>query len=70
MSGATPAAAIEKGTTPEQRTVLTTLADLPDCVVREQIQPPTLFVIGAVVELAKELNWASAMLECGRTAHG
>ncbi len=70
LSGATPAAAIEKGTTPEQRTVLTTLADLPDCVVREQMQPPTLFVIGAVVELAKELNWASAMLECGRAAHG
>ena len=70
LNGATPAAAIEKGTTPEQRTVLTTLADLPECVVREQIQPPTLFVIGAVVELAKELNWASAMLECGQAAHG
>ena len=70
LSGATPAAAIEKGTTLEQRTVLTTLADLPDCVVREQIQSPALFVIGAVVELAKELNWASAMLECGRAAHG
>lgn len=70
LDGATPAAAIEKGTTPEQRTVLTTLADLPDCVVREQMQPPTLFVIGDVVELAKELNWASAVLECGRAAHG
>ena len=70
LAPATPAAAIEKGTTPEQRTVLTTLADLADCVVREQLQPPTLFVIGEVVELAKELNWASAILECGRTAHG
>ena len=70
LDGATPAAAIEKGTTPEQRTVLTTLADLPACVVREQMQPPTLFVIGAVVELAKELNWASAVLECGQAAHG
>jgi uroporphyrin-III C-methyltransferase/precorrin-2 dehydrogenase/sirohydrochlorin ferrochelatase/uroporphyrin-III C-methyltransferase len=70
LDGSTPAAAIEKGTTPEQRTVLTTLADLPDCIAREQMQPPTLLVIGEVVELAKDLNWASAILECGRTAHG
>ncbi|MCC7016434.1 MAG: uroporphyrinogen-III C-methyltransferase [Rhodospirillales bacterium] len=75
LAPTTPAAAIEKGTTPEQRTVLTTLADLPECVVREQLQPPTLFVVGEVVELAKELNWASAILECGRprddrAAHG
>jgi cobyrinic acid a,c-diamide synthase len=71
----TPAAAIEKGTTPEQRTVLTTLAELAECVEREQLRPPTLFVIGEVVEMAKELDWASGLLECGslpadRTAHG
>ena len=75
LAPSTPVAAIEKGTTPEQRTVLTTLADLPECVVREQLQPPTLFVVGEVVELAKELNWTSAILECGRhrddwAAHG
>ncbi|MSP80262.1 MAG: cobyrinate a,c-diamide synthase [Rhodospirillales bacterium] len=70
LAPTTPVAAIEKGTTPEQKTVLTTLADLAECVVREQLQPPTLFVVGEVVELAKELNWASAILECGQTAHG
>ena len=73
LAPTTPTAAIEKGTTPEQRTVLTTLADLPECVVREQLRPPTLFVIGEVVELAKELNWASELLECSsddRAAHG
>jgi siroheme synthase len=65
LKPSTPAAAIEKGTLPEQRTVLTTLAELADCVAREQLQPPTLFVIGDVVELAKELDWASDILECG-----
>ncbi len=75
LAPSTPAAAIEKGTTPEQRTVLTTLADLPECVVREQFRPPTLFVIGEVAALAKDLNWASEVLDCGplpdgRTAHG
>ncbi|MBM3949866.1 MAG: cobyrinate a,c-diamide synthase [Rhodospirillales bacterium] len=75
LAPATPAAAIEKGTTPAQRTVLTTLADLPDCVVREQFRPPTLFVIGEVAALAKDLNWASEIVDCerlpdDRTAHG
>ena len=69
LAPTTPVAAIEKGTTPEQRTVLTTLADLAECVAREQLRPPTLFVVGEVVELAKELNWASTLAR-GRIAHG
>ena len=68
LPGYTPAAAIASGTTPAQRTVLTTVADLPDCVRKEGLQAPTLLVIGEVVELAETLAWASAVTECGLMA--
>ncbi|MCH7935466.1 MAG: uroporphyrinogen-III C-methyltransferase [Proteobacteria bacterium] len=70
LPGFTPAAAIERGTTPEQRTVITTVADLPDCVKNEKFQAPTLLVIGEVVNFSENLNWASAVVGCGLEAHG
>lgn len=60
----TPAAAIQNGTTPRQRTILTRLHGLPDCVEKAQLKAPTLLVIGQVVQLAKTLNWHHVVLEC------
>jgi uroporphyrin-III C-methyltransferase/precorrin-2 dehydrogenase/sirohydrochlorin ferrochelatase/uroporphyrin-III C-methyltransferase len=57
LPGDTPAAAIQSGTTKHQRTVLTTLADLPERVEAEGLRPPTLMVIGRVAELAREISW-------------
>ena len=54
----TPAALIERGTTPGQRVLTGTLADLPDIVAQEAIQPPTLIVIGEVVRLHD--RWAQS----------
>ena len=54
----TPAALIERGTTPGQRVLTGTLADLPDIVAHEAIQPPTLIVIGEVVRLHD--RWAQS----------
>jgi uroporphyrinogen III methyltransferase/synthase len=54
---AIPAAAIERGSTSRQRTVHTTLADLPAVVRRENIQAPALIVIGDVVSLRERLAW-------------
>lgn len=56
MSGSTPAALIERATLPEQRSVRTTLADLPDAAERLRIQSPAIFVIGAVVARAEALG--------------
>lgn len=70
LSPATPAAAIQSGTTPSQRTVLTTLAELPKRVRQDGLKPPTLMVIGPVAELARELGWFRPAVPAGREAHG
>jgi len=53
----TPAAVIEKGTTPEQRTVAGTLADIAAKAKEADIRPPAILVVGGVVELAERLKW-------------
>jgi uroporphyrin-III C-methyltransferase len=47
----TPVAVVTDGSTPTQRTVRTTLADLPRAVVEAGIRPPAVWVVGAVVGL-------------------
>ncbi len=53
----TPAALIEKGTTPDQRVVVGSLSTLSDKVKNEAVRAPTLLVIGSVVSLNSQLNW-------------
>jgi len=57
MSPATPAAVVERGTLPTQRTVSTTVGELPDKVAELDIKPPALFVIGEVVKYHDSLQW-------------
>ena len=52
---ATPAAAIHWGTTAAQRTVVSTLGDLPAAVAG--LRPPALIVVGEVVRLRERLSW-------------
>ena len=59
----TPAAVIEKGTTPRQRSLVTTLAQLPATVQEAAVESPALVVIGSVVSLAHELDWFMPCLE-------
>jgi len=54
---ATPAALVERGTTPQQRVITATLAGLPEAVTRSRVTPPTLVIIGGVVGLHKKLDW-------------
>lgn len=57
MSPDSPMAVIERGTFPTQRHFATTLTDMPDLVIRENIRPPALFVIGEVVRLQPFMEW-------------
>ncbi len=52
LSGETPVAVIERGTTAHQRTLFSTLANLPADMARWNPRPPSLLIIGRVVERA------------------
>lgn len=50
----TPAALIHKGTNPDQKVYKGTVETLEDIVVRHNVKPPTLIVIGDVVNIFDE----------------
>ncbi len=53
----TPAALVEKGTTPEQRVFIGNLDSLPGIISKNSVHAPTLIVIGEVVALHDKLGW-------------
>lgn len=53
----TPAAIVEAGTLPRQRTVEGTLATLPALAAAARVAPPALVVVGAVVSRRDTLRW-------------
>ena len=57
MPGAMPAAAIQWGTHPKQRTVTATLETLADKAAEAGITAPVITVIGYAVVLRDEINW-------------
>jgi uroporphyrinogen III methyltransferase / synthase len=57
MGADTPAATIQWGTTPRQRTVVATIGDLPERVVEAKIEAPAMTIIGKVVRLRETMNW-------------
>jgi uroporphyrinogen III methyltransferase/synthase len=52
-----PAAAIERGTWPGQRTVNATLGTIAAAVERERVKAPALIVVGAVAARREDLAW-------------
>jgi uroporphyrinogen III methyltransferase/synthase len=57
MSADTPAAAVQWGTYPRQRTVVATITTLADAIEREGLGAPVITVIGNVVALRDEIGW-------------
>jgi uroporphyrin-III C-methyltransferase/precorrin-2 dehydrogenase/sirohydrochlorin ferrochelatase len=57
LPGATPAALIQQGTTPQQRVLTGSLDTLPGIVHRSDVKAPTLIIIGEVVRLRAQLKW-------------
>ncbi|HVD41993.1 MAG TPA: uroporphyrinogen-III C-methyltransferase, partial [Solirubrobacterales bacterium] len=52
-----PAAAIERGTWPGQRTVSATLGTIAEAVEREAVKAPALIVVGEVAKRREQLAW-------------
>ena len=57
MSPDLPAALVQQGTTPQQKVYTGTLATLPSIAEKYKPKPPTLIIVGEVVELRDKLNW-------------
>jgi len=64
----TPAAVIQSGTLPEQRTVTGTLADIAEKAKEGEIQPPAILVVGGVAALREHLAWWEKRPLFGKTA--
>lgn len=56
MNPDTPAALIEKGTTPEQRVLVGTVATLPEIAARHEPTSPAVVIVGEVVRLRDTLG--------------
>ena len=63
----TPAALIRWGTHPEQRTLVTTLGTAYADVVRANMKPPAIFIVGEVVKLRDQLSWFETKPLFGKT---
>ncbi len=59
LPGDTPAALIERATLPEQRTLVGTLATLPEVARVHDVRAPALIMIGTVVSLHDQLGATS-----------
>jgi uroporphyrin-III C-methyltransferase/precorrin-2 dehydrogenase/sirohydrochlorin ferrochelatase/uroporphyrin-III C-methyltransferase len=57
LAATTPAAAIHGGSTPRQRKVVATLADLAEEVEHAALDSPVTTIVGSVVELSEKLDW-------------
>ncbi len=62
-----PAAVVERGTLPGQRTVLATLATIADRAAEEGLKPPAVTVVGAVAAERERLAWLEGRPLYGRT---
>jgi uroporphyrinogen III methyltransferase/synthase len=62
-----PAAVVERGTLPGQRSVTGTLSDIADRGARAGVKPPAITVVGPVARLADEIAWLDRRPLHGRT---
>lgn len=63
----TPVAVIQWGTTARQRTWIGTLGTIVDIAMKENIKPPTLTIVGEVVNLKPVTDWYETLPLFGKT---
>lgn len=56
-AASTPVALVEKGTTPEQRVIISDLENIAQRVAEAEVRAPTLVIVGDVVNLSDNLRW-------------
>lgn len=66
MDPHTPAAIVYRGTTPQQRTLISTLDKLAEDAQQKQFTNPSVIIIGKVVSLHNKLDWYSKKPLIGR----
>lgn len=57
MAENTPIALVQKGTTPQQKVVISTLSQMVETMKSQEISAPTLIIVGKVVNLHDKLKW-------------
>jgi len=57
LPATTPVALVQQGTTQNQRVIVTQLDKLEQTVKDEAVKPPTIIIVGNVVELHEKLAW-------------
>ncbi|MBI5120630.1 MAG: uroporphyrinogen-III C-methyltransferase [Rhodospirillales bacterium] len=70
LPGSTPVALVENGTMPQERHHFTTLRDMPEAVTRLAFVPPTLILVGRVVNFAALLGREEWPVEIAAGSHG
>jgi uroporphyrin-III C-methyltransferase/precorrin-2 dehydrogenase/sirohydrochlorin ferrochelatase len=61
----TPIALVQKATTRQQKVVIGTLESMPGQIDEATIKPPTLIIVGEVVQLHEKLSWFSGAENIG-----
>jgi uroporphyrinogen III methyltransferase/synthase len=66
MPAATPACLVSSATNPAQRTIVAPLGELPACVKRADVRPPSIIVIGECVTRRESIAWFERLPLFGR----
>lgn len=66
MEGSTPAAVVEKGTTPAQRRISATVGTMPQVAAGAAVASPAVIVVGGVCALADQFDWFDKLPLKGR----
>ena len=65
MPTGTPAALIENGTRPNQRKLVSTIAEIAVRMKEEDFIPPSILLVGGVCDLSEKFDWYSRLPLCG-----
>jgi uroporphyrin-III C-methyltransferase len=70
MNPGMPAAVIENGTMPEQRTITARLDKIADEFINQNFHPPVIIMISPTVSLREEINWFEIMQKSNKRKSG